>query len=114
MSEEQPATTPRTSPFDAIRHIDEQGNEYWSARELSKLLGYTQYNKFINVIRKAEKSCKEAGGDTSDHFTHLSESIKTGKGAMRTLRFANPGEEHPTASARGAETRAAGTTAYFI
>lgn len=85
MSEEQPATTPHTSPFDVIRHIDEQGNEYWSARELSKLLGYTQYNKFTNVIRKAEESCKEAGGAISDHFTHLSESIKTGKGAMRTF-----------------------------
>lgn len=73
-----------TSPFDAIRHVDEQGNEYWNARELSKLLGYTQYNKFENAIRKAEKACEESGQAVSDHFTHLSESIKTGKGAKRT------------------------------
>ncbi len=36
------ANTPRTSPFDAIRKIDEQGREYWSARDMAKLLGYTQ------------------------------------------------------------------------
>jgi len=73
-----------TSPFDAIRKTDEQGNEYWSARELSKLLGYTQYNKFENVIRKAEKACQESKQAVSDHFTHLSELIKIGKGARRT------------------------------
>jgi DNA-damage-inducible protein D len=73
-----------TSPFDTIRHIDDQGQEYWSARELSKLLGYTQYNKFENAIRKAEKACEESKQAVSDHFTRLSESISTGKGAKRT------------------------------
>ena len=79
MSDEEQTTVQHTSPFDAIRREDEQGNEYWSARELSKLLGYTQYNKFTNVIRKAEKACEESGQAIVDHFTHLSESIKTGK-----------------------------------
>ncbi len=75
--------TPHTSPFDAIRKVDESGGEYWSARELGKLLGYTQYNKFINAIEKAEEACKNSGQAVSDHFTHVSEMIATGKGAKR-------------------------------
>lgn len=78
--------TDHTSPFDAIRKVDEHGNEYWSARELAKLLGYTQYNKFTNAIKKAEESCKGSGGAISDHFTHVGEMIKLGKGAIRTFK----------------------------
>ncbi len=74
---------PHTSPFDAIRRVDEDGNDYWSARELAKLLGYTQYNKFLNAIQKAEEACENSGQAVSDHFTHMSEMITTGKGAKR-------------------------------
>ncbi len=76
-------STSHTSPFDAIRKVDERGNEYWSARDLSKLLGYTQYNKFTSAIQKAEKACEESGQAISDHFTHTGEMIQTGKGAKR-------------------------------
>ena len=69
------------SPFDAIRRVDEQGREYWNAKDLGKLLGYSQYNKFKNVIRKAEKACEESGEAVSDHFIHLDEVIEGGKGA---------------------------------
>ncbi len=45
MPDEQ--NTSHTSPFDAIRKVDEQGREYWSARDLGKLLGYkTNYRNF--------------------------------------------------------------------
>lgn len=77
--ENQPGFT--ASPFDAIRKTDKHGNEYWSARDLGKLLGYSQYNKFTNVLRKAEKACEESGEAVSDHFTHLGEVIEGGKGA---------------------------------
>lgn len=72
-----------TSPFDAIRRVDEDGNEYWSARDLARLLGYTQYNKFTRAIEKAKESCQKSGQAISDHFTHMSEMIPTGKGAKR-------------------------------
>lgn len=85
MSDEQHANNLHTSPFDAIRHIDEQGNEYWSARELGRTLGYTEYNKFKNAIRKAEEACKEARQDASDHFAHMSDMINVGKGAKRKV-----------------------------
>jgi len=74
---------PHTSLFDAIRKVDEEGNEYWSARDLGKLLGYTQYNKFTSAIKKAEKACEESGQATSDHFTHTGEMVEIGSGAKR-------------------------------
>jgi len=85
VSDEQQAPTPHASPFDAIRHVDEQGNEYWSARELSKILGYTLWQKFRNVIEKAEKACEQSGAALSDHFIHMDKMIATGKGAKRKI-----------------------------
>lgn len=73
------------SPFDAIRHVDAQGQDYWNAKELAKLLGYRQYTNFTRAIRKAEIACQESGEAVADHFLHVQESIKTGKGATRTF-----------------------------
>ncbi len=42
-----------SSPFDGIRHIDNQGQEYWTARELMPLLGYSRWNEFKPVIERA-------------------------------------------------------------
>ena len=83
MPDEQQALTPPTSPFDAIRHVDEQGNEYWSARELSKLLMYNDYRNFQDVIKKAKRACEESGYAVSDHFGDVTDMIRAGKGAMR-------------------------------
>jgi DNA-damage-inducible protein D len=74
-----------TSPFDAIRRIDEQGREYWNAKELGKLLGYTQFNKFMPAIRKAEKACEESGESVANHFIHTQEQTKTGKRTIRAF-----------------------------
>ncbi len=76
---------PYTSPFDAIRKFDEQGQEYWSARDMSRLLGYTEYGKFSNALKKAETACESSGQATSDHFAHVGEMIKLGKGAKRKI-----------------------------
>src|SRR5215469_5447366 len=76
-------TTFHTSPFDAIRRFDGNGNEYWSARDIAKLLGYTQYNKFTSAIKKAEQACEKSGQVTSDHFTHVGEMVEIGSGAQR-------------------------------
>ncbi len=78
MSEQQP-----TSPFDAIRRTDEDGGEYWSARDLSKILGYTEYGKFRNTIKKAEQAAEGSSLSTADHFAHVSDMIEVGKGAKR-------------------------------
>ncbi|MBV9689071.1 MAG: hypothetical protein JO202_05100 [Ktedonobacteraceae bacterium] len=59
-------------PFEAIRRETEDGSEYWSARDLSKILGYTEYGKFKNAIQKAEEACQNSGQALSDHFAHMS------------------------------------------
>jgi DNA-damage-inducible protein D len=46
--------SPHVSPFETIRKVNENDNEYWSARDLAKILGYTEYGKFKNAIQKAE------------------------------------------------------------
>lgn len=71
------------SPFEAIRRIAEDGSSYWSARDLAKILGYTEYNKFSNTIEKAKEACRNSGQPVEDHFAHMSEMIQTGKGARR-------------------------------
>lgn len=81
---EQPDFT--TSPFDAIRKTDEQGNEYWSTRELSKLLGYNRWENFRKyVIPRTQKACENSGRACSDHIRAITKLIGTGKGAQRSL-----------------------------
>jgi len=75
--------TQHMSPFEAIRKVNEEDIEYWSARELSKLLGYTRFDKFANVLSKAEEACKNSGQTISDHMSHVRHMIPTGKGAKR-------------------------------
>jgi DNA-damage-inducible protein D len=73
-----------SSPFDAIRKVDEQGREYWNAKDLAKLLGYKQYTNFTSAIRRAEKSCEEAGESVAAHFRHVEEVTVSGQGAKRS------------------------------
>ena len=82
-SRDEDTNLPHTSPFEAIRKKAEDGSEYWNARELARILGYTQYNKFTNAIAKAEEACQNSGQAISDHFTHVSEMVSIGSGAKR-------------------------------
>lgn len=54
--------------FEDIKHFDENGIEYWYARELQQVLDYKEWRKFENVIRKAEKSCENSGTNMLKHF----------------------------------------------
>ncbi len=74
-----------TSPFDAIRHTDGQG-DYWTARELGTLLGYrTNYRNFTAVIERAKIACGKSGNVVSDHIAETRNMIEVGKGAMREV-----------------------------
>lgn len=63
------------SPFDSIRHYDEQGNEFWLARELMSLLGYDKWQNFHKNIKRAYVSCQNTQNDATMHF--LLTSVKT-------------------------------------
>ncbi len=78
--------TPHVSPFDAIRRASEDGSEYWSARELSKLLGYDRWENFRKyVIPRTQKACENSGHAISDHIRGTTKLIKAGKGAQRSV-----------------------------
>ncbi|MDE3230647.1 MAG: DNA damage-inducible protein D [Chloroflexota bacterium] len=84
--QQTPGHDTSVSPFDAIKHVDADGAEYWSARELAKLLGYTEYGKFHGAITRAESACETSEHEVSDHFAHVSDMITVGKGARRRVQ----------------------------
>lgn len=71
--------------FEEIKHTDENGNEYWYARELMKALNYTKWNNFKNVIFKAKETCKSSNLDVSEHFTDVSKVLKVGNNADMSI-----------------------------
>lgn len=58
-----------SSPFDSIKRIDEQGNEYWTARELMPMIGYKRWDRVPDVINRAAISCGNVGNVVTDHFS---------------------------------------------
>ena len=54
--------------FEEIKHSDENGVEYWSARDLQRILGYQTWQKFEEAMNRAIESCKKAGNSPYDHF----------------------------------------------
>ena len=71
--------------FESIKHVDDDGNEYWYARDLQKVLEYTEWRKFVGVIKKAINSCKASNYVTSDHFVGADKMINLGKGGQRKV-----------------------------
>jgi len=74
-----------TTIFEQIRRIDENGNEYWSARDFSKVLEYIDYRNFTSVINKAKEACKNSNQIISDHFVDVNEMVLLGSGAERQV-----------------------------
>ena len=71
--------------FESIKHIDEDGNEYWYARELMLVLQYSKWENFNNVIQKAVTSCKNSNGNDSYWLPEIKKPIKTGKGKIEYI-----------------------------
>ena len=71
--------------FENIKHIDECGNEYWSARELQEALKYKEWRKFTNVINKSKDACNNSGNVVENHFVGTDKMIKIAKGAQRNI-----------------------------
>ena len=71
--------------FENIKHVDENGVEYWKARELAKILEYSEFRKFNNTINKAIEACKNSNQDIDNHFAQVSEMVEIGSNAKRQL-----------------------------
>ena len=72
--------------FENIKHIDENGIEFWYARELQVVLDYKEWRKFKNVIDKAEEACKNTGISEFEHFVDADNTIKMPKGATKKIK----------------------------
>ena len=71
--------------FESIKHIDENGVEYWTSRSLWKILEYNEYRNFLPVIEKAKLACENSGQKVEDHFEDILEMIVIGKGGERQV-----------------------------
>jgi DNA-damage-inducible protein D len=72
--------------FESIKHIDQNGNEYWYARELSKVLEYRDWRNFQKVVDKAIISAKNSVSDNGDWVVEVNKPIKTGKGKEELIK----------------------------
>ena len=71
--------------FEDIKHIDEEGNEYWLARELMIVLEYKRWDKFCNVIENAKISCKKSNYMTENHFSQVGRMVEIGSKTSRNI-----------------------------
>ena len=74
-----------SNSFENLKKINEYGAEYWSAREIQPLLGYTQWRRFEDAIKRALTSCKQSGNEPSYHFAGAGKPIEGGKGAVQLV-----------------------------
>ena len=73
------------SIFENIKHILEDGTEYWNARELQHVLEYTDWRNFLKVIEKAKTACENSGIFVEDHFVDVNKMVEIGSGAERVI-----------------------------
>ena len=71
--------------FETIKRLDDNGAEYWSSRDLAKVLEYPDYRKFLNVIEKAKVACENSGEVIHNHFVLTDEMVQIGSGAERAI-----------------------------
>ena len=72
--------------FEDIKHIDEKGNEYWSARELMPLLEYSKWENFHKVIKSSMIACNMSNNNEMEHFPEVRKVLKVGNNAKMNVK----------------------------
>ena len=71
--------------FEDLKKRNEHGAEYWSARDLQPLLGYGQWRRFEDAIKRAVTSCKQSGNEPNYHFANAGKMVELGSGSSRKI-----------------------------
>ena len=72
--------------FDAIVNVwPDSEVEFWFARDLQEILGYTEWRNFLKVVEKAKESCSNVGANTENHFVDVNKMVRIGSGAERPV-----------------------------
>ena len=71
--------------FEEIKHVDDNGNEYWYARELMNALKYKRWDKFCNVIESAKIACEKSSCIVTDHFSQVGKMVNIGSKTSRNI-----------------------------
>ncbi len=79
-------STDQTPDFDSIKQTSIYDIEFWSARDLAPLLGYTKWERFEGVIKRAMIACEKTGNVVDDHFPGNGKPITGGKGAVQNVK----------------------------
>ncbi|MFA5000728.1 MAG: BRO family protein [Candidatus Paceibacterota bacterium] len=72
--------------FEKIKEVDENGIEFWRARNLFPLLGYSRWETFDDVVARAAKSALNSGQIVANHFRHLTKLVEIGSGVRRAIK----------------------------
>jgi len=75
----------RQKSFEELKKINNYGAEYWSARDLQPLLGYNQWRRFEDAVKRAIISCEQSGNTPDHHFAGAGKMISLGKGGIREV-----------------------------
>ena len=74
-----------TTHFEAHAQRTESGVEFWLARDLQHLLGYSKWDNFLNVVTKAKTACEVSGHAVADHFADVGKMVDLGSGSQREV-----------------------------
>ncbi|MBF0612262.1 MAG: hypothetical protein HQL55_14160 [Magnetococcales bacterium] len=82
---DQSLTTMGSAFFEELKRFNQYGAEYWSARDLQLLLGYSQWRRFEQAIERAVTSCRESGNNPDHHFAGVGKMVELGSGSIREV-----------------------------
>lgn len=78
-------TEQHRNTFESIRQLDAGFNEFWLARQLAKVLEYSEYRHFVAVVERAKEACRNSGHAEADHFEDILDMVDIGSGAKRQI-----------------------------